>query len=169
MNIMIVTRHPRDISRRFSFHLVVGSWESPPSIWFRVTRKPECNGLVKDSRVKDWLWLGKVLAPLAHPSWGKLLRGFDVLKEVLKILSFHQILEIRLTCEFIILNREQIKILNSSSVLRLYHKKNIHTKNKNKNILSIHDVGRRLPLFCLFNKKGFFSIGENKDFIGVAI
>jgi hypothetical protein len=23
--------------------------------------------------------------------------------------------------------------------------------------------------FCLFNKKGFFSIGGNKDFIGVAI
>jgi len=36
-------------------------------------------------------------------------------------------------------------------------------------LLSIHDVGRRLPLFCLFNKKGFFSIGGNKDFIGVAI
>jgi hypothetical protein len=25
------------------------------------------------------------------------------------------------------------------------------------------------PAFCLFNKKGFFLIGGNKDFIGVAI
>jgi len=25
------------------------------------------------------------------------------------------------------------------------------------------------PTFCLFNKKGFFSIGENEDFIGVVI
>jgi len=37
------------------------------------------------------------------------------------------------------------------------------------NYVSIHDVRRRLPLFCLFNKKGFFSIGRNKDFIGVVI
>jgi hypothetical protein len=27
------------------------------------------------------LWLGKVLAPLMHPTWGKLLCGFDVLKK----------------------------------------------------------------------------------------
>ena len=85
MNIMIAARHPRNIDRQFSFHLVVGYWESAPSIWFRVTRNPGCTGLVKDSRVKDWLWLGKVLAPIAHPTWGKLLHGFDVLKEVLKI------------------------------------------------------------------------------------
>jgi len=38
-------------------------------------------GLVRDSRVRDWLWLGKVLAPLTHPTWGKLLRGLDVLKK----------------------------------------------------------------------------------------
>ena len=33
------------------------------------------------------------------------------------------------------------------------------------------DTRRRAtaPTFCLFNKKGFFSIGGNKDFIGVAI
>jgi len=56
-------------------------WESPPSIWFRVTRKPGCTGLVRDSRVRNWLWLGKVLAPLTHPTWGKLLCGFDIIKK----------------------------------------------------------------------------------------
>jgi hypothetical protein len=25
-------------------------------------------GLIRDSRVRDWLWLGKILAPLAHPT-----------------------------------------------------------------------------------------------------
>ena len=30
--------------------------------------------VVRDSRVRNWLWLGKVLASLAHPTWGKLLR-----------------------------------------------------------------------------------------------
>ena len=36
--------------------------------------------------------------------------------------------------------------------------------------VSIHDVGRRLRFcFCLFNKKIFFLIGGNWDFIGVAI
>ena len=34
-----------------------------------------CTGLVRDSQVRDWLWLGKVLAPLVHPTWGKLLRN----------------------------------------------------------------------------------------------
>jgi hypothetical protein len=29
---------------------------------------------VRDSRVRDWLLLGKVLAPIAHLTWGKLLR-----------------------------------------------------------------------------------------------
>jgi len=29
--------------------------------------------VVRDPKVKDWLWLGKVLAPLTHPTWGKLL------------------------------------------------------------------------------------------------
>ena len=33
------------------------------------------------SRVRDWLWLGKVLAPLTHPTWGKLLCELDVLKK----------------------------------------------------------------------------------------
>jgi hypothetical protein len=44
------------------------SLESPPSIYLRATRKPGCTGLVRDSRVRDWLWLGKVLAPLTHPT-----------------------------------------------------------------------------------------------------
>ena len=30
---------------------------------------------VNVSWVRDWLWLGKVLAPLAHPIQGKLLHG----------------------------------------------------------------------------------------------
>jgi hypothetical protein len=29
---------------------------------------------IRDLRVKNWLWLGKILAPLTHPTWGKLLR-----------------------------------------------------------------------------------------------
>jgi hypothetical protein len=29
----------------FSFVWLIGYWESPPSIWFRVTRKPRCTGL----------------------------------------------------------------------------------------------------------------------------
>jgi len=35
----------------------------------------------------------------------------------------------------------------------------------------IVDTRRRAtaPAFCLFNKNGFFSIGGNKDFIGVVI
>jgi hypothetical protein len=47
---------------------LIGSLESPPSNLLRATRKPECTGLVRDSRVRDWLWLGKVLAPLTHPT-----------------------------------------------------------------------------------------------------
>jgi len=50
------------------FLLFVGSSESPHSIWFRVTRKLGCTYLVRDSRVRNWLWLGKVLAPLTHPT-----------------------------------------------------------------------------------------------------
>jgi hypothetical protein len=52
-----------------------------------------------------------------HPCdvhWRFFVRLLWYVKEVLKILSFHWILEIRLTCKFIILNYEQIKILNSS-------------------------------------------------------
>jgi hypothetical protein len=52
----------------FSFVCLIGSWESPPSIWLRVTKKPGYIGLVRDSRVRDWLWLGKVLEPRTHPT-----------------------------------------------------------------------------------------------------
>ena len=31
-------------------------------------RKPKCTDLVRDSRVRDWLWLEKVLAPPMHPT-----------------------------------------------------------------------------------------------------
>jgi len=37
------------------FHSFACSWESPPSIWFKTTRKPGYTGLVRDSRVRDWL------------------------------------------------------------------------------------------------------------------
>ena len=38
---------------------------------------------IRDLRVRDWLWLGKVLAPLAHPTWGKLLRDLMWFKKKL--------------------------------------------------------------------------------------
>jgi len=45
--------------------------------------------------------------------------------------------------------------------------------NVNYQMLDIMCVDTRrratAPAFCLFNKKGLFSIGGNKDFIGVAI
>ena len=54
-------------------------------------------------------------------------------------MSFHRILEIQLTCKFIILNHEQIKILNSSlffAILSL--KKNIHKKIQATHSFSIY-------------------------------
>jgi len=38
------------------------------SISLRVNRTPGCTGLVRDSWVRDWLWLGKVLVPLTNPT-----------------------------------------------------------------------------------------------------
>jgi hypothetical protein len=78
ISLIFVTR-PRAASvgdfsfRSFDWSLL-SSCESPPSIWLKVTGKPECTSLVTDSRVRNWLWLGKVLAPLTHSTWGKLLR-----------------------------------------------------------------------------------------------
>jgi len=46
---------------------------------WRLLGNPDVLVIIRDSRVRNWLWLGKVLAPLAHPNWGKLLRGFDIL------------------------------------------------------------------------------------------
>jgi hypothetical protein len=43
--------------------------ESSPT-W--IARRPECIGLIWNSKVNGWLWLGKVLAPLAHFTWSKL-------------------------------------------------------------------------------------------------
>ena len=51
----------------FSFLICLIDSESPFSISLRATKKPGCAGPVRDSRVSDWLWLGKVLAPLRHP------------------------------------------------------------------------------------------------------
>jgi len=54
-----------------------------------------------------------------HPTLGKLLREFDVFKEVLIIVFFHRILEIQLTHKLIILDRDPIKILNSSLIFAI--------------------------------------------------
>jgi hypothetical protein len=35
---------------------------------------PDILVFIRDSRVRNWLWLEKVLTPLTHPTWGKLLR-----------------------------------------------------------------------------------------------
>jgi hypothetical protein len=43
-----------------------GRWSHHQVVWFRVARKPECIGFIIDSRVRDWLWLRKVLTPLLH-------------------------------------------------------------------------------------------------------
>jgi len=81
--IMIVTR-PRVISVD-NFCSFAWFEESPPSIWLKVTRKPGCIGLFRDSRVRDWLWLGNILVPLAHPTWGKLLRDLMRFKRFWKL------------------------------------------------------------------------------------
>ena len=77
--------HPKNNQRAASagdFSLLrlieFGSLESPPSNWLRATRKPDVLVSSEIRGVNDWLWLGKVLA---HPTWGKLLREFDVLKK----------------------------------------------------------------------------------------
>jgi len=41
-------------------------------VWFSVTRRPEWTNLIWSSKVRDWLWLGKVLGSLAQLTWGKL-------------------------------------------------------------------------------------------------
>ena len=48
-----------------------GVEESLPSCWGSI-RKPSCTGLVRDSKVRDWLCKGKVLAPLVCLTWSKL-------------------------------------------------------------------------------------------------
>jgi hypothetical protein len=35
-------------------------------VWFRVAKKPECIGLIRIFKGRDWLWLGMILAPIAH-------------------------------------------------------------------------------------------------------
>jgi len=48
------------------------------------------------------------------------------------------------------------------------HKK-IQTQMLKKKTVDTRRRATAPDFFCLFNKKGFFSIGGNKDFIGVAI
>jgi hypothetical protein len=63
--VIYVTRGQKmNFRDRRSNHLVV---------WLRVTRKLRYTGLVRDLRVRDWLWLEKILTPLVHPTRGKLL------------------------------------------------------------------------------------------------
>jgi len=64
----------RGIGGQRSLHLVVG---------FNLARKSGYIGFIKDSRLRDWLWWGKVLAPLAHPTWGNLHCGFECRLKVL--------------------------------------------------------------------------------------
>jgi len=92
----------------------VDLWESPPSIWFRVTKKPGCTGLVINSWVRDWLWLGKVLATLAHPTWGKLLCGLMQFKRFWK-----------LSCQWFLKNKR--KVLIGKEILIFSGKENLIT------------------------------------------
>jgi len=63
---LYILSHPRERARRRGDHrLISGSFwvkESPPSIM--VTRKP--NWSFRDSKARDWLRKGKVLAPLVR-------------------------------------------------------------------------------------------------------
>jgi hypothetical protein len=51
---------------------------------------------VSDSWVRDWLWLRKVLTPLAHPIWVKLLRDLMWFKRFWK-----------LSCQWFCKNKEE--------------------------------------------------------------
>jgi hypothetical protein len=75
---MDVTRAPRDVDD--DFHCLFDWFESRHLVFdWRLLENPDVLVFVRDSRVKDWLWLEKVLTPLAHLTWGKLLRDFDIL------------------------------------------------------------------------------------------
>jgi len=65
---------PRATIRRFfvMFAWLV-LWSRHLVFHWRLLGNPDLLVVVRNSRVRDWLWLGKVLAPLAHPTWGKLL------------------------------------------------------------------------------------------------
>ena len=68
----IVTRHPRGDSMIFRSCLLDLFFESRH---LGLLENPDLLVVVRDLRVKDWLWLEKVLAPLTHPTWNKLLCG----------------------------------------------------------------------------------------------
>jgi hypothetical protein len=75
---------------------------------------------VRDSRVRNWLWLRKLLAPLTHPYQREATSKCWYVIEVLMVLSFHQISGIHLPYKLIILNHEEIKILNSFFVFFIH-------------------------------------------------
>jgi len=64
-SVIFVSRAPRSVDGDFcslilgSRYLVFGSG---------LLGNPSVLVFVRDSRVRDWLWLGKVLAPLEHPT-----------------------------------------------------------------------------------------------------
>jgi hypothetical protein len=71
---LLYVSHPRSGARRRGDPWLISGYlfcvkESPPSIL--VTRNP--NWSFRDSKARDWLCKGKVLAPLVRPTYGKLL------------------------------------------------------------------------------------------------
>jgi hypothetical protein len=37
--------------------------------YWGLLENPDLLVIVRDKKARDWLWLEKVLAPLAHPTW----------------------------------------------------------------------------------------------------
>jgi hypothetical protein len=72
--------------------------------------------------------------------------------------------------DFIVLQEqnETPKSNSKTEMAKQYSRKLISKINMNA-ICRYTTSGDGSRFFCLFNKKGFFSIGGNKDFIGVAI
>ena len=74
LTIKSVARPPCGDSAIFRFVLLDWFFKSYHLVFhWGLLGNPDLLVVVKDSRVRDWLWLGKVLAPLTHPTWGKLL------------------------------------------------------------------------------------------------
>jgi len=71
-----VARHPRGDSMIFHSCLLDLFFKSRHLVLdWGLLENPDLLVVVKDLRVKDWLWLEKVLAPLTHPTWSKLFYG----------------------------------------------------------------------------------------------
>jgi hypothetical protein len=111
ITIKIIFAHPRATSMTFFFvclffgsrHLVFDSG---------LLGNPDVLVFVRDSRVRDWLWLENVLAPLAHPTWGKLLRDLMWFKRFWK-----------LSCQWF--HKKRRKFLLSKDIFILSGKENL--------------------------------------------